>query len=341
MSMSTPSESALPTVGVIIVSYNTADLLQDCLHSLAGCSLPLRVVVIDNCSPDGSAAQIEAAFPDVHLVALDQNIGFAAANNRGLCLFGLSDPGDDAANLTPEPVPPLPADAPPVPYLLLLNPDTVVQPGAIETLVAFLAAHPRVGMVGPRLLNPDGTVQPAAFRFPTLSMSLLEVFPPGEVLPGRLYGSWLHGRYPEEQSNQLRPFALDHPLGAAMLVRRQVVAEVGLLDAGYFMYSEEVDWCWRIRQAGWAIWQVPTAQIVHIGGAATGQFRHRMLVALHVSRVRFFRKHYRPPFQVAHRWITRIGLLRLILLAWWAYTHGAMSQAELRARLWAYAQITR
>jgi GT2 family glycosyltransferase len=227
-------------------------------------------------------------------------------------------------------------------YVLLLNPDTVVHAGAIETLVAFLDQHPRVGVASPRLLNPDGTIQAAAFRFPTLSMTLLDLFPPGEVLPGRLYGSWWHGRYPQEQAQPTSPpspFPIDHPLGACMLVRRTVLEEVGLLDEGYFMYSEEVEWCWRVRQAGWAIWQVPQAIVTHVGGASTSQFRHRMFLELHRSRVRFFKHHYSPRFRHLHRAITRAGMLRATLRCWFQYAQRQITREELRARLWAYGAV--
>jgi hypothetical protein len=194
-------------------------------------------------------------------------------------------------------------------------------------------------MVSPRLLNPDGSIQPAAFRFPTLMMSALEVFPPGEVLPGRLYNSWWHGRYPQERAGQT-PFSIDHPLGACMLVRREAIAEAGLLDERYFMYSEEIDWCWRIRRCGWAIWQVPAAQVTHIGGAATRQFRQRMRVELYRSRVAFFRQHYSHKFLQAHRLITRLGMIRAALLSWRDYQRGCIGQDELRARLLAYGAIS-
>jgi hypothetical protein len=173
-------------------------------------------------------------------------------------------------------------------------------------------------------------------------MSLLESFPPGEVLPGRLYGSWWHGRYPQEQQGEAtRPFSIDHPLGACMLVRGCTLAQVGLLDEGYFLYSEEIDWCWRIRRAGWAIWQVPQARVTHVGGASTGQFRQRTFIELYRSRVRFFTQHYPPSFLRAHRLITRAGMLRAVLLTWYAYRLRRIGRAELRARLWAYGEVCR
>ncbi len=305
-----------PTVAVIIVSYNTVALLRDCLASLGGCRLPLRVVVVDNASRDGSAAMVGAEFPSVELIEAGYNAGFAGGTNLGLAALGA----------TPD-------------YLLVLNPDTVVHPGAIEALLAFLEAHPRVGLVGPRLCNPDGSFQPAAFRFPTLAMTALDLFPPGEVLPGRLYGSWWHGRYPQDGGPT--PFPIDHPLGACMLVRREVLDTVGSLDERYFMYSEEVAWCWRIRRAGWAIWQVPAATVTHVGGASTRQFRHKMQVALWRSRDRFALERGPRWRLVAHRALVAAGMLRLSLLAWLGYSRGELGRDELRARLWAYGEIGR
>jgi GT2 family glycosyltransferase len=322
-------------IGAVIVSFNTRELLRACLESLRGCALPLRAVVVDNASRDGSAAMVRAAFPEIELVALDENVGFAAGTNVGLCAL-LQGPGDcgqasaghrllpDTRSLSPD-------------YILLLNPDTVVHSGAIEALAAFLDEHPRVGAVGPRLLNPDGSVQPAAFRFPTLTMTALDLFPPGEVLPGRLYNSWWHGRYPQEQAAEA-PFPIDHPLGACILARREVVEQVGTLDEQFFMYAEEVDWCYRVRQAGWAIWQEPRARVTHVGGAATSQFRSRMLVALYESRLRFFRKHYPPRVVRWHARIVRAGMLRAALRAWRDHARGRMGRDDLRARLWAYAK---
>lgn len=314
----------MTTIGVVIVSYNTRELLRACLLSLRNCTMPLRVIVVDNSSTDGSAALVHSEFSTIELLEPGCNLGFAKATNQALCqLLPCSGPKGDV----PE-------------YILLLNPDTIVHTGAVEALVNFLEMHPRVGAVGPRLLNSDGTLQPAAFRFPTLLMSLLDLFPPGEVLPGRLYNSWWHGRYPQERTGN-QPFPIDHPLGACILVRRAVLEQVGLFDEQFFMYAEEVDWCYRVRQAGWAIWQVPQAQVTHVGGAATSQFRSRMLVALYDARRRFFLKHYPAWFLTWHRRIVRAGMLRATLKAWRAYVQGSLSSDELRSRLWAYGEVNR
>lgn len=328
----------LPLVAAIVVSYNTAALLRDCLRSLRACTLPLRVVVVDNASRDGSAALVRSEFPEAELVALEHNRGFAGGVAAGLAY--LEGQSADSCACKPEN-----ALSPrsiarfnlPAAYALILNPDTVVHPGAIEGMVAFMEAHPRVGVVGPRLLNPDGTLQPAAFRFPTLLMTALDLFPPGEVLPGRLYGSWWHGRYPQERGED--PFPIDHPLGACMLVRAEVLATVGAMDEAYFMYSEEIEWCWRIRRAGWAIWQTPAARVTHIGGAATVQARWPMLVALWQSRDRFAATRGPAWRLAAHRAIVRAGMVRLTLHAWRAYFGRRIERDELRARLLAYGRI--
>jgi GT2 family glycosyltransferase len=265
---------------------------------------------------------VQAEFPSVELVASRENLGFAGGTNLALRRLGMG--GE-------------PEGGPAADMALLLNSDTIVFPGAIEALAEFLATHPRVGMVGPRLLNPDGTTQAAAFRFPTLAMTALDLFPPGEVLPGRLYGSWWHGRYPQERGEE--PFPIDHPLGACILARRAAVEEVGLLDEGYFMYAEEVDWCLRARRAGWAIWQVPAARVVHIGGASTRQVRARMHVALYRSRLRLFQLHYGAAALAAHRLVIRVGMLRALALALRDFFAGRITPAELRERLLAATVI--
>jgi GT2 family glycosyltransferase len=301
-------------LGIVIVSYNTVNLLRNCLSSLRTCPLSLQIVVVDNASPDGSAAMVQAEFPEVQLLANNENRGFAAASNQGLRALGF--PSGDA-----------PA------YALLLNPDTEVQEGALERLVDFMEGHPRTGATGPRLLNPDGTIQENAFTFPTLWMSFFDFFP----LHGRLYHSRLNGRYPEMHGETA--FPIDHPLGACLILRRETLQEVGLLDEAFFIYVEEVDLCYRIKEAGWDVYHVPDARVIHYGGQSTGQMAERMFVELHRSRFYFFGKHYSPAFCWAHRQITRLGLAWRARQDRRAHRRGRLDKAILDARLAAYRQI--
>ncbi len=303
---------ALP---VIIVSYNTCDLLRRCLASLALAAVPTRPIVVDNASTDGSVLMLRAEFPAVTLVEPGANLGFARANNLGLQHAGSA------------------------PYVLFLNPDAELTSGALEALVAFLDEHPQVGMVAPRLIYPDGQHQPAAFRFPTLLMSVFDCWPPHGRGWGRLYDHPLNGRYREDGGQQ--PFAIDHPLGAAMLVRAQTIAAVGGFSADFWLYAEEVEWCWRIRRAGWAIWQEPRATVIHAAGASSGQFRTRSFLALHQARRQFFAQAYAPGFSRWHSRILQVAALHRALEALWLWRRGRIDRAELRRRTWAWGMAAR
>ena len=300
-------------IGVAIVSYNTVDLLRACLQSLADCTVGVGVVVVDNGSTDESVAMMAREFPLVTVLVPGENLGFARGTNLAMRR--------------------LLADAPALQYVLMLNPDTVVHAGALEELLAFAVAHPRVGVVSPRLLTPDGSLQRGVFRFPTPLMTLFDLFPPGEVVPGRFYDTWWHGRYPQEAAGAA-PFAVDHPLGAAMLTRVTLLQTVGMLDEDYFMYVEEVDWCMRVRRAGWAIWQQPAAVITHVGGASSRQFRAAMTLALWRSRMRYWQSWATARELWWHRFFLRMGLWRMRFVATNARRRGVLSaahEAELQA----------
>jgi len=313
--MSTPVV-VTPRIGIVVVSFNTRSLLRDCLASIAGAPFPTRVVVVDNASSDGTTAMVRDDFPSVELVANDTNRGFAAATNQGLA--GLIDHSD---------------------FILLLNPDAALCPGALEHLVNFMLAHPRVGVCSPRLQYPDGRPQAGAFRFPTLAMAFLDLFPPRGPLLGRLYDSYLNGRYPEERG--VEAFPIDHPLGAAMLIRSETLSEVGPLDEHFWLYAEEVDWCLRCHRAGWAIWQVPAARVVHVAGASSSQFRSASFVALHRARARFVHKWHTPFYRNWYARIIRLGMVASTLTAWRDWWRGRLQPAELRGHLSGYAAVFR
>jgi len=308
---------------VIVVSYNTRSMLGACLRSLrpacvgpTSTTLEVQVWVVDNASSDGSAEMVRAEFPWVHLLALDQNLGFAGGNNAALRELGFDGPSDSR-----RPAPD---------FVLFLNPDTEVPGDALTQMADFLCANERAGVVGAGLVYPDGAFQHSAFRFPTLWQIWFDFFP----RPGRLLDSALNGRYPRRWYQAGHPFAIDHPLGAAMMTRAEVIHQVGLMDEGFFMYAEEIDWCMRVKEAGWDIFCLPGAKIVHHAGGSTRQFRDEMFVALWRSRFRLFDKHYGAAFNRAVRLLVRLGL--------WAETRRARQLYRgqaLERRLAAYRRV--
>ena len=316
-----------PDLSIVIVSYNTRQLLKECLDSvyasLAESTLTSEVIVVDNASRDGSAAMVQKHFPQVSLIANEENRGFAAANNQALRAIGYG------ARDTPHPSPP--------PYAMLLNPDTVVGANALTTLVRFMDANSGAGACGARLLHSDGSFQHSAFAFPTLFQVFLDFFP----INYRLTDSRLNGRYPRRLYQASEPFPIDHPLGAALMVRRGAIEQVGLLDERFFIYCEEIDWCLRIKATGWGILCVPEAEIVHHVARSTGQFRDEMFAALWKSRYQLFEKHYSRLFQWMARRIVRLGLWAEVKRARAAARQREITESELTSRLTAYRRVAK
>ncbi len=248
-------------VSAIVVNWNTRDLLARCLGSLYETTQEsLQVIVVDNASQDGSTEMVRKRFPQVLLIENDENVGFARANNQAMPLAQGR-------------------------YLLLFNSDAIAQPGAIHALVTLADAQPRAGIVGAQLLNPDGTFQASYTPFPTLWQEFLILTGLGRAM----YGAHYPSRGPEEKKG---PQEVDRVEGACMLVRREAYAQVGGLDEGYFMYAEEVDWCYAMKQIGWQVWYQPAARVIHFGGSSSRHRQPQREVDLYQSRVRFFRKHH-------------------------------------------------
>jgi GT2 family glycosyltransferase len=267
----------------VIVNFKTTELAVECLHSIAPevSVLPsARVVVVDNGSGDGSVERIRRALQDqrwtewASVLALESNEGFAAGNNAAI------RPLLEATDRHQHPE-----------YVFLLNPDTRVRPGALAALVEFMDSHPAAGIGGSRLESPDGSPQHSSHRFHTLW---------SEAEAGMRLGilSRLLRRILVSPPLQSFDHATDWVCGAAMVVRRRVFDEIGLLDPGYFLYYEEVDFCLRARKAGWECWYVPESRVVHLEGQSTG-----ITGASHVpqvrrprywfaSRRRYFEKHH-------------------------------------------------
>lgn len=306
------------TLAVIIVSYNTRQITLDCLASvqadLVRVPFPSKVWVVDNASSDGSAEAIAECFPQFTLIRSGANLGFAGGTN--LALRHVKEAERPA-------------------FILLLNPDTLIQPGALATMVTFLKGHPKVGAVGAQLLYGDGRFQHSAFRFPTLAMAFFDFWP----IHPRLLDSPLNGRYKKHLYERGDPFPIDHPLGAAMMLRWEALEEVGWLDEGFFMYCEEIDWCLRAKAAGWEIYCVPKARIVHLSGQSTRQFREAMFVALWQSRYRLFEKHYGPSYRWAVRHIVHAGMRHEMRRVKRALAKGDLPLEEAERRLGAYRRV--
>jgi N-acetylglucosaminyl-diphospho-decaprenol L-rhamnosyltransferase len=281
----------MPRLAVVIVSWNVRGLLTACLRSLladlASTEFETEVWVVDNGSSDGTPQMVEEAFPDVHLIASRENLGFVRGNNRALNEI-------------------LDREAPSVDYFWLLNPDTEVQPGATAALIAALETHPKAGIVGPKLLYPDGSLQHSAFRFPGLMQLLFELFP----LLARFYDTPLNGRYPRRLYAKTEPFTVDHPLGASMLARGETIADVGLMNENFFMYCEEIDWCWRMREDGWRALCAPAAHVIHHAGQSSGQVQATSFANLWKSRAILYARHHGPLKRCLARLLVRVGIKR-------------------------------
>ncbi|MBK7897708.1 MAG: glycosyltransferase family 2 protein [Anaerolineaceae bacterium] len=266
-----------PDLSIIIVSWNVRELLANCLRSvLAQTGLVLQIIVVDSASADGSAAMVAAQFPQVELVACQENVGFPKGNNLGLA----------RANGR---------------FILLLNPDTIVHGNALAQMVFYLAENPQVGVLGPQLLNDDGTVQSSRRRFPTLRTAYFE-------------STWLQPYAPQAVLDEYymrdvgdgETAVVHWVMGACLMTRQEVVAQVGGLDEAYFMYSEELDYCRRVHAAGWQVVYYPQAQVTHLSGKSSEQAVAHRHINFNRAKLRYFRK-YHGRFAA--------GTLRLFLLA--------------------------
>ena len=256
----------MPALSVVIVNWNTLDLLRACLASLRAqpAAGGTEVIVVDNGSSDGSPAMVAAEFPEVRLFALTENRGFGGGNNLGFA--------ESRGRV-----------------LLALNSDTEVHPGAMDALVAAFDDDPAIGAAGARLLNTDGTIQLSCRRFPDWKTAFFHRY----SLMTRLFPNNRFSRqYLMTDAAHDRPRRPDWVSGACLAVRGEVYQAVGGLDEDYFMYAEDVDWCYRIRKAGWEIAYVPDARVTHHIGRSTRKAPYRMIYQRHRSMWTFYRKHY-------------------------------------------------
>jgi len=255
-----------PDLSIAIVSWNTRHYLDGCLRSIrdAPDAISREVIVVDNASDDGSADMVRERHPQVALIANDENLGYAGANNQAIERAR----GD---------------------LILLLNPDIVVHEGALDALADALRRRHQAGAVAPKLILPDGSVQASCRSFPTPDVVLYEALGLSRLFPrSRVFGRYRMTWWDYDEERRV-----DQPMASALMVRAEALAEVGGLDESFPIFFNDVDLCLRLWQAGWEIWFVPDAAMDHVGGASTSQVRRRMLTESHRSFARFYRKHYR------------------------------------------------
>ena len=263
--MHTPCQSPC-SLSICIVNWNTRELLRACLRSIYQYAPDesLEVIVVDNASSDGSAEMVRVEFPQVILIANSENLGYARGNNQAM---------EQAQGE----------------FILLLNPDTEMRPDTLRNAIRFLREHPEVGAIGAKQLFPNGQVQPSVRGFPTPRNLLFEVLGLARLFPrSRLFAAYRMRWFSYE-----RPIPVDQPMGTFLMVRRVVIEQVGLMDEAFPLFFNDVDWCYRIWQAGWQIWFVPQVEIVHYGGASTRQVRRAAVRESHRALEQFYRKHYR------------------------------------------------
>jgi GT2 family glycosyltransferase len=261
-----PPEFNAMDVSIILVNWNTGSELRNCLHSIfeQTRSISFEVIVIDNCSSDGSMEMLGNEFPQITQIRNNENRGFAAANNQGLCLARGR-------------------------YALLLNPDTLILDNAIQKVIGFADEHADAAVVGCQVLENDTKIQQTCGCFPSVMeliwhwTRLLHFFPRSSLFAKGTIGWW--DRTTERD--------VDVISGMFMLVRREAIEQVGLMDEDYFVYGEETDWCFRFRKAGWRCIFTPSSRIIHLDGGSksTSQMEVRMFVQLQKSLLIFYRKH--------------------------------------------------
>ena len=278
-------------LAIVIVSYNTRDLLRTCLRTVYASegSFAFHVTVVDNAGSDGSIDMVSVEFPQAAAIATQRNGGFAYANNIGLASYGFA-PGQDPAVLPR--------------YALLLNPDTELPPNALAEMVALMDRRPDLGASGPKLVLPDGRLDkacrrafPSPYSFVSRGLGLSQLFP-----HSRRFAQYNLTFLPEDEESEV-----DSVVGAFMLVRGEAIARVGLLDEAFFMHGEDLDWAFRIKKAGWKVWYYPRVRVLHHKGAASRGNPH-VRYAFYQAMIIFVRKHYRAETPFWLYWLIIAGI---------------------------------
>ncbi len=281
--------STTPDISVCMVTLNASGYIRDCLHSLAETSqgLSLEIIVVDNHSTDGTLEILKSEFSDqIHLLENRQNEGFVRPTNQGMRLSSGR-------------------------YLLWLNPDTIIHPGALQNLVAFMEAHPQVGICGPKVLNRDGTMQKPCRRGVSRPWATFSYFSGiSRLFPkSKLFGGYLLNYLDEDATH-----ACDGVSGSCMLVRQEVVKQIGYVDEQFFAYQDDADYCFQAQKAGWLIYYVPTAQITHFGGRGGSRAQpFRSIYEWHRSYYLYYRKNLAADYFFLFNWLYySIMLVKLV-----------------------------
>lgn len=276
-------------VSIIIVNYNTPKLTVDAIDSILSSQTKysFEIIVVDNHSSDHSVQLIKERFPEVKLIVNEENVGFAKANNQGINLSNGR-------------------------YILLLNSDTIVKEDTIEKMIEFMDKNRQVGASGCKVLLPNGKLDQACHRgFPTPKASFYYLVGLSKLFPKSPRFNQYHLGY----MNFDEPHPIDCLVGAFMLVRREVIEQVGLLDENFFMYGEDIDWCYRIKQAGWEIYYCPSTSIIHYKGASSKKKPFKIVYEFHRAMFLFHKKHYSKKYSFIINSLVYIGIATKFVLS--------------------------
>ena len=274
--------TALVKISIVIVNYNTARLTAACLESILkdNWDVDAEIFVVDNGSSDGSVEMLEEQYPQVRLIANGENLGFARANNLAL---------REAKGK----------------YVLILNPDTVLPPGTLQKVIRFMDIHPKIGVLGPKLVKADGSMDLACRRsFPTVLDVYLRLLGVDRLFPK----SKLFGHYNLLYLDPSKSYEVDSVAGAFMLVRRQAIDEVGLFDERFFMYAEDLDWCYRFKLAGWKVFYLADVEVLHYKGKSTRQEYSRMIREFYKAGFQLYQKYHAENSSLLLDWLMRIAM---------------------------------
>lgn len=278
-------------LSICIVTYESRDFLKACLRSLQETTTGLKyeITVVDNGSHDGAAEMLQEDFPFVQLIRNEENLGYTRPMNQAL-------------------------QASQGRFLLQLNPDTVILPGALETLVRFLECNPEVGICGPKVLNQDGSLQKPCRRGESRPWAVISYFTGLHALfpKSKLFGGYLMNYMDEDQTHEVGGVS-----GSCMLIRREVIDQIGYLDERFFAYQEDADYCFQATKAGWKIYYVPASRIIHYGGRGGSRVEpYRSIIEWHISYWRHYRKNFARDYFFGFNWFyySLIGIKLLLAL---------------------------